>query len=85
MNVASLERLMNNTRQPETWQTVKAVLDSAIDTPSTQRAALLDAACGCDLGLRDEVESLLANEAEALGDFLERPVFSLHRRERSES
>lgn len=76
---------MSDHPQTAAWQTVKTLLESALDTPPPQRAALLDAACGRDLGLRGEVESLLANEAEALGAFLERPVFSLHPLARSES
>ena len=76
---------MNDIDPPETWQAVKTVLESALDTPPSQRAALLDAACAHDLGLRGEVESLLAHETEALGDFLERPVFSLHPRTKPES
>ena len=52
------------------WPRVKALFDGALNLPPEQRAAFLDVACGSDVGLRGEVESLLAAHAEA-GSFAE--------------
>jgi hypothetical protein len=49
---------------PERWREVKAVLGQALESPTTERAALLDRACGADAALRTEVESLLASADE---------------------
>jgi hypothetical protein len=48
---------------PERWQQVKSVLAAALDRRSEERQAFLEAVCGEDSGLRDEVESLLAAAA----------------------
>jgi serine/threonine protein kinase/tetratricopeptide (TPR) repeat protein len=44
---------------PDRWQRIKPVLDAALDRTGADRAALLDAACADDAGLRREVESIL--------------------------
>jgi serine/threonine-protein kinase len=49
----------------ERWQQVDAVLDRVLDAPPSERAAVLDAACGDDAALRSEVEALLEAEANA--------------------
>lgn len=58
---------------PERWAQVNAVFAEAVELPAHQRAAFLAAACADDLGLRAEVEALLASDAQA-GGFLESPA-----------
>ncbi|HBL29453.1 MAG TPA: hypothetical protein DD490_21685, partial [Acidobacteria bacterium] len=67
---------------PERWQQVKTVLDGALERRRAERDAYLAEACRGDDELRGEVESLLASE-EVLGDFIEEPLFDLHREERA--
>jgi non-specific serine/threonine protein kinase/serine/threonine-protein kinase len=55
---------------PERWQQVKTALDDALSLGQTERAALLARLGATDPGLRDEVESLLAAEADADDRFL---------------
>ena len=52
------------------WQRLRAVVEEALDRPSTERAEVLDTACGADQALRGEAESILAAE-DAAGDFLD--------------
>jgi len=54
----------------ERWPQVKELFHSALTCPPDQRAAFLREACGDDVALRDEVNSLLAAHAEA-GSFAE--------------
>jgi tetratricopeptide (TPR) repeat protein len=65
---------------PERWQQVKAVLEEALEQEPAGRASFLATACGEDRELREEVESLLATDAET-GDFLAEPVFGPYRGE----
>src|SRR5262245_31726814 len=46
----------------ESWQRVKPILASLLERPESERAAALEAACGGDAELREEVRSLLAAE-----------------------
>jgi len=55
------------------WQRVEAVFYAALEQPSAERATFLDYACGDDLALRKEVESLLDASDKTFG-FLQRPV-----------
>jgi Tol biopolymer transport system component len=55
---------------PERWQRIKEVLDTALELESGRRDAYLNEACEGDPGLRDEVVSLMASLDEA-GDFLD--------------
>ena len=55
------------------WDRVRAVFHEALDQPPAERAAFLASACGDDLELLGEVESLLAAGTAAAG-FLEVPV-----------
>ena len=41
------------------WADIKAVVATALETPTADRRAYLDTACGADAELRNEVESLL--------------------------
>ncbi|HYZ83089.1 MAG TPA: serine/threonine-protein kinase [Bryobacteraceae bacterium] len=47
------------------WQQVEQVFLAASDLPSTERSRFLDSACGNDLELRHEVESLIAADLGA--------------------
>ena len=58
---------------PERWREVEAMFYRALDQPPADRGAFLDAACGADTALHQEVESLLATADEA-GDFLDTPA-----------
>ena len=58
---------------PEQWQRVKETLDVALELAAEARGAFLDRACGPDMELRAEVESLLAGEDETAG-FLSPPT-----------
>jgi serine/threonine protein kinase len=51
--------------QTERWQQIDRIFQSALDCEPEKRAALLDSACGGDLQLRAEVESLLASHEKA--------------------
>jgi eukaryotic-like serine/threonine-protein kinase len=55
------------------WRRIEALFDEAADLPAAERAAFLSAACGQDLAMRSEIESLLAADEKA-ADFLEQPV-----------
>jgi len=57
---------------PERWQRVKALFDSALGRQPGERSAFLAQACG-DVGLRKEVESLLASHERA-GSFIDSPA-----------
>ena len=50
---------------PDRWRRVEAIFDEAAAMARPERAAFLDRACGGDAGLRAEVESLLAADADA--------------------
>jgi len=52
---------------PERWKQVKTILAAAIERPADEQGAYLDGACGSDVALRREVESLIAAEAGPLG------------------
>src|SRR5262245_17363114 len=54
----------------ERWERVSEIFTDALERPPLERAALLDAACAGDPGLRAGVEALLAAHGRA-GDFLE--------------
>jgi len=58
---------------PELWRRIERLCEAALSLDSAARIAFLDQECGGDVGLRREIESLLAADAHA-GDFLESPV-----------
>ncbi len=60
---------------PQRWERVRAVLEGALERPEAERSSLLDAACGSDRELREEIESLIAYEDRA-ERFLENPSMS---------
>jgi Tol biopolymer transport system component/serine/threonine protein kinase len=45
--------------QPERWQRIEALLDSALDLPTGDRMAYLERACGADAALFREVSAIL--------------------------
>src|SRR5262249_32603375 len=45
---------------PERWAAAKKVLEGALELPESQRKSYVAEACGEDLELREEVESVLA-------------------------
>jgi eukaryotic-like serine/threonine-protein kinase len=53
--------------EAERWQRLEEIFQSALDHPPQSRATWLDSACGDDIELRCEVDSLLA--AHEAGDF----------------
>jgi len=59
--------------RPERWGRIEDLCHAAAAREGDARAAFLDEACGSDVALRQEVESLLAGESAA-GSFLETPV-----------
>jgi eukaryotic-like serine/threonine-protein kinase len=60
----------------ERWELVAELYRSALDRDESERRAFLSAACAGDQELRQEVESLLAQESKAL-NFLETPAFEM--------
>jgi len=54
------------------WERIIGIGRSALDRPDHERGSYLDQACGQDVTLRAEVESLLGRDAAA-GSFLEPP------------
>ena len=45
---------------PERWERIEALIDEALDLPSTERRAFLERACPDDPALRTEVLEILA-------------------------
>ena len=58
---------------PERWEQIDDLVDAALELPEQDRAAFLKVACGDDIALREEVESLVAH-AGAASSFLETPA-----------
>ena len=59
---------------PDRWRMIDAILQAALACEPARRAALVDSACGSDVALRTEVESLLAAHLDAPEDYLLRPA-----------
>ena len=59
---------------PKRWQHVQQLFDEALELSSEERASFLDAACGEDAELRQDVASLLANFSAAGSTFMENPA-----------
>ena len=62
---------------PERWKQIRAVFDQAVLLASRERKAYLDQACGSDLELRHEVDSLLLSNSQAGAGFLNMPAVDL--------
>ena len=71
--VSPLERDEMN---PERWQQVKAIFNSAIQYQPKDRATFLIEACSGDASLLDEVESLIRSH-EKSGSFIDNPAYDL--------
>jgi len=54
----------------ERWQQLKQIFQSALERDPAERSAFLNQACGDDVALRDEVESLISSHSQA-GDSIE--------------
>jgi tetratricopeptide (TPR) repeat protein/tRNA A-37 threonylcarbamoyl transferase component Bud32 len=62
--------------QAERWRRVEEIFQSALDRAPQQRAGWLDEACGGDLELRGEVDSLLAAYDTGDGSFTQPAAFT---------
>jgi serine/threonine protein kinase len=60
---------------PDRWQRLKTLFESAVDKDDAGRAAFLDEACREDTNLRKEVEVLLKNQED--DGFLEQPAYEV--------
>ena len=63
---------------PNEWQKVRSILESALELDPSSRSAFVDRACGGDERMRREVLSLLS-EHEQPGHFLEAPALEVVR------
>src|SRR3954471_3349723 len=55
------------------WRQIERLYHQALECDAAERAAFLSGACGDDLALRREVESLIACRSRA-ADFIEQPA-----------
>ena len=58
---------------PQEWEKVSEIYHTASELEDGERSAFLEKACGEDVSLRREVESLLAADGDA-GDFISEPI-----------
>src|SRR6266705_4966524 len=61
---------------PERWQKVKDIFDSALRLESDHRSVFLARACGNDVELLQEVESLISAH-ENTGTFIDSPAYEM--------
>src|SRR5437868_7035920 len=61
---------------PERYQEIEEIFSAALELDGDARAAFLERACAGDLGLRREVESLLAAQHDA-AEFIETPALEV--------
>ncbi|HMF55769.1 MAG TPA: protein kinase, partial [Pyrinomonadaceae bacterium] len=61
---------------PERWQQVKEIFNAVLEREAGQRSAFLSKACGEDLSLRQEVESLISSH-EQDGSFIDSPAYEV--------
>jgi TolB-like protein len=59
---------------PERWKRLEELFHQALELEPEQRGHFLDAACGDDAGLREEIESLLRSSTTEGADFIEEPL-----------
>jgi serine/threonine-protein kinase len=55
------------------WEQVESLFAAALDKPADERLTFLDAACGADRALREQVEAMLKADSDAEG-VLDRPL-----------
>ena len=60
----------------ERWLKVQRIFREALEHAPTERTVFLDEACGGDVELRSEAESLLASDSQA-SDFLDAPPITM--------
>lgn len=58
---------------PERWKEIKFIVENALECPEIERSAFIEQACGQDLDMRKEVNSILYFHGE-MGEFLEKPI-----------
>ena len=63
---------------PERWQRIKGIFDEALERDAAEQRAYVAAECQGDDDLRQQVETLLADDAR-VDDFLEKPIIPLRR------
>src|SRR6266550_4645886 len=68
---------------PDRWQKIEELYHSAREREGSQRVAFLEGACEGDEALRQEVESLLAEEKRAEG-FLATPALEISAKKMAE-
>jgi hypothetical protein len=69
---------------PERWEKVNELFHSAIACAPSLRAAFLNQACGNDVGLLREVESLIRSHQKT-ETFIDSPVFEIARDQAKEN
>src|SRR6201988_5425885 len=62
------------TMTPARWQRAKEIFQDAINRAPGERTAFLASACGDDVIMREEVESLISSH-EASGEFIDSPAY----------
>ncbi len=62
------------------WHRLERLFAEAREQPEPERAQFLDSACGSDIGMRDEIGSLLSAVEES-GDFLSTPALDVFARQ----
>ena len=61
---------------PERWQQINELYHDALELDTNRQATFLNQACAGDVGLRDEVESLIASHDQA-GSFISEPALKV--------
>lgn len=61
---------------PEKWQKLNGLFEEALQRDAAERAAYVASACGGDIELQRELESMLAHDGQA-GSLFETPAFQL--------
>src|SRR5437870_4443328 len=61
---------------PERWQQIEQLYNEMLQKSPAERSAFLDAACGTDIALRREIESLFAQQSQA-ERFIETPAIEI--------
>jgi serine/threonine protein kinase len=69
--------LTTSSMTPDRWARIDQLLDEAMERPVAERSAFLTVACGEDMELRREVQSLLAAHQQAEEKFLKLPALDL--------
>jgi serine/threonine protein kinase len=73
VNTIMDEEIRSGALDPAKWERIREVLHAALALPASERAAWLDGACGADVSLRAELESLIAASEGGIS-LLDQPV-----------